>query len=243
MQSGRYREWLQNHRPAASPRVRFMALASFRTGVCVRLVFALLVGCFASNDGFAAATPLVVQSSRDPIRIVSLGQGKFRFTKGQNSATLNLVQNISGCKQRLFDVRSGETFGYNIHTRVIDETSLGNSWFVVLQVTTTSGCNAVGYCGGGTTTDLIWVRMVAKPASLRYDDKQSLVIEDCNTTVDLTNFVGQRDGDEPKLEMTNRLLRVEFDAYSASTTKHYTLEYNGRRPQDGLVITDIIVLR
>ena len=107
---------------------------------------------------FAQSSQRAVQSVKDPIQITSLNDGRFKFFKGSRRAVYNLQANIHGCTGTIFDFSTGKKFGGSVRARVLDQVSKPGLVYVVMQVTTNTGCNVQGMCGAGTTTDLIWLK-------------------------------------------------------------------------------------
>ncbi len=193
--------------------------------------FVLLVGA-----AFAQSSQRATQSASDPIRITSLDDGRFRFARGETQVVHNFQANLSGCAGTLYDGATGQEYGGSVRARVLDETHQGKLWYVVMQVTTNTGCNVQGMCGAGTSLDVIWLKF---DANLKLLKKQAVMLEDCRSSTVLTRFDGKStDGQDTALEMRNGVLSLQSsrDDYAKKTTSLLSLRYDRRTPERGLVI-------
>ena len=191
---------------------------------------------------FAQSSQRAVQSAKDPIQITSLNDGRFRFTTASRRAVYNLRANINGCTGTIFDFSTGKKFGGSVRARVIDQVSKPGLTYVVMQVTTNTGCNVQGMCGAGTTTDLIWLKF---DANLKIITRASAMVADCATSTGITEInnkpaVGLED-QELKLEMRGGVLQLRYqdDDFTKKITTVTTLRYDRKMPERGLLISSV----
>ena len=191
---------------------------------------------------FAQSSQRAVQSVKDPIQITSLNDGRFKFFKGSRSAVYSFRANIHGCTGTIFDFSTGKKFGGSVRARVIDQVSKPGLTYVVMQVTTNTGCNVQGMCGAGITTDLIWLKF---DVNLKIITRASAMVADCATSTGITEInnkpaVGLEDT-ELKLEMRGGALQLRYqdDDFTNKITTVTTLHYNRKMPERGLVISSV----
>ena len=191
---------------------------------------------------FAQSSQRAAQSAKDPIQITSLNDGRFRFVKGSRSAVYSLRVSINGCTGTIFDFSTGKKFGGSVRARVLDQVSKPGLVYVVMQVTTNTGCNVQGMCGAGTTTDLIWLKF---DTNLKVIARASAMIADCATSTEITELNNKPatgfEDQELKLEMRGGVLQLRYqdDDFTNKTTTVTTLRYNHRTPERGLVISSV----
>ena len=191
---------------------------------------------------FAQSSQRAAQSPKDPIQITSLDDGRFKFIKGSRSAVYSLQANIHGCTGQIFDFGTGEKFGGSVRARVPDQVSKPGLVYVVMQVTTNTGCNVQGMCGAGTTTDLIWLKF---DTSLKVITRASAMVADCATSTSITELNGkpapELEDTELKLEMRGGILQLKYqdDDSTNKITTVTTLRYNHQTPERGLVISSV----
>jgi hypothetical protein len=196
-------------------------------------MFVFVVGVVFAQSSSQRAT----QSASDPIRITSLNDGRFRFAQRATQLVYNFQADLSGCAGTLYDGATGEKYGGSVRARVLDETNRGKLWYVVMQVTTNSGCNVQGMCGAGVSVDVIWLKF---DATLKLFKKQAVMVEDCRSSTELTRFDGKSvDGQDTALEMRNGVLNLQSSRndYDKKTTSVLSLRYDRRTPERGFVIS------
>jgi hypothetical protein len=186
---------------------------------------------------FAQVGQPAVQSPRDPVRVTSLNDGRLRFAKGRTRVVYDLNADISGCAGPLFDGGTGQKFGGSVRARVLDQTVQTGFWYVVMQVTTNTGCNVQGMCGAGVSVDVIWLKFDAK---LKLLARQAAMVEDCRTSLELTRFEGKRsDAQDVILETRGGVLSLEskLSDFEKKTATLTILRYDRRKPDRGLAIS------
>jgi len=196
------------------------------------LLSVILVGA-----AFAQTSQPAVQSPRDPIRIASLNDGQFRFARGGKHAVYDLQSSISGCHGTLYDGGSGQKLGGSVRVRVLDQTLKAGLWYVLMQVTTNTGCNLQGMCGAGLSEDVIWLKFGAKLKLLTH---QAAMVEDCATSTELTRFDGKRiETQGVILETPGGVLSLQSkrDDFEKKTTTVTTVRYDRRMAERGLVVS------
>lgn len=192
----------------------------------------MFVGVVLAQTGQPA-----VQNPRDPIQITSLNDGQFRFARGRTRTVYDLKSSLSGCYGALFDGATGQKLGGSVRARVLDQTAQKGFWYVVMQVTTNTGCNVQGMCGAGLSVDVIWLKFDAK---LRLLARQAAMVEDCGTSTELSRFDGKRgDAQDVILEARNGELWLESkrDDVEKKISLTTTLRYDRRVPDRGLAIS------
>lgn len=201
----------------------------------------VVVGAVVSlGAAFAQSSQPAEQSPKDPVQITSLNDGRFRFVKGSRRVSYDLKTSISGCTGQVFDLGSGRKFGGSVRARVLDQASKPGSWFVLMQVSTNTGCNVQGMCGAGATTDLIWLKF---DANLKVIARASLMVADCATSAWVTELNGRPlplyDDQEIKLGLrAGRLqLRSQDDDLAKKISNITSVNYDHAAPERGLVIS------
>jgi hypothetical protein len=192
----------------------------------------MFVGVVLAQTGQPA-----VQNPRDPIQITSLNDGQFRFARGRTRTVYDLKSSLSGCYGALFDGATGQKLGGSVRARVLDQTAQKGFWYVVMQVTTNTGCNVQGMCGAGLSEDVIWLKF---DATLKLLARQAAMVEDCRTSMELSRFDGKRkEGEGVILETRAGVLSLDskLSNFEKKTATLTTLRYDRRTPDRGLVIS------
>lgn len=196
------------------------------------IITVVLVGAGLAQSGQPA-----VQSPKDPIRVVSLNDGRFRFAKGSTRAVYDLKSSINGCFGTLFDGGTNQKLGGSVRARVLDQTLKTGFWYVLMQISTNTGCNIQGMCGAGLTEDVIWLKF---STTLKLIARQSSMVEDCATSTRLTRFDGTRkEAQDVMLETRGGVLALQSkrDDFEKKTATVTTLRYDRRVAERGLVIS------
>lgn len=182
-----------------------------------------------------ADTQPAEQGRGDAVRVTSLNDGRFRFVLGPTQFVLDLESSISGCTGPLYDGATGEQYGGNVRARVLDEVRRAGFWYIVMQVSTNTGCNVQGLCGAGLSTDVLWLKLDGR---LRPVARQAASVEDCGTDTELARFDGRKpEGGDTRLEMRGGVLSLESrqDDYTRKVTTVTALRYDRRFPERGLL--------
>ncbi len=203
----------------------------------MRVLNGLIFGAVMLGAVLAQSSQPAVQSLKDPIRIASLNDGQFRFVKGRARTVYDLKSNISGCSGRLFDGGTGQKLGGSVRARVLDQTFKSGFGYVLMQVTTNTGCNVQGMCGAGLSEDVIWLKF---NSSLKLIARKSAMVEDCATDTELTRFDGKRiEAQGLILETRGGVLALQSkrDNTAQKTSRVTTVRYDRRMAERGLVVT------
>jgi hypothetical protein len=195
------------------------------------LVAVMFLGVTLAQTGQPA-----VQNLRDPIQITSLNDGQFGFSRGSTRKVYDLKSSINGCYGTLFDGGTGQKLGGSVRARVLDQVEKSGFWYVVMQVTTNTGCNVQGMCGAGISVDVIWLKFDSR---LKLLSRQAAMVEDCRTSMELTRFDGKRtEAQDVMLETRGGVLALEskLSDFEKKTATLTILRYDHRTPDRGLVI-------
>lgn len=201
-----------------------------------------LLGCCLALCGlvFAQQTQPSTQSKKDPIQITGLQDAQLRFQLGRHSSTLDLSADLNGCWTAIFDATDSKTPPAKVvlYPRVLDEVLKAGFWYVTLQINLNGGCNVQGYCGAGSVTQVLWFKY---DRSLRAVKRQSVMVSDCATNIELLKFTGRGGFDDinTELEMRRGVLELSFERADFSTKINTVsrLVYDRRLPEKGLVIS------
>lgn len=120
-------------------------LRSYLLGNLCLLALAFSLHSFAQNT-----QRYVTQGKNDPVKITCLQHGVLKLQSRTAQTTVNVKKDLYGCL-RLYDgsdpkSRPSKTDAVSI--RVLDEVIKGDKFFLLLQISTGSGCNVQGRCGG-----------------------------------------------------------------------------------------------
>jgi hypothetical protein len=201
-----------------------------------------LVACWLTLCGFVFAQQMqpATQSKKDSIQITGLQDAKLRFQNGRHSRTLDLKADLNGCWSALFDPRDSKSSPEKITLlpRVLDEVFKAGFWYVTLQINLNGGCNVQGYCGAGSVTQVLWFKF---DRNLQAITRQSVMVSDCATNIELLKFTGRGGFDDlnTELEMRDGKLELSFQKANFSTKINTVskLRYDRRLPEKGLLIS------
>ncbi len=200
------------------------------------------LACWLALCGFVFAqqSQPATQSKNDPIRITGLQDAKVRFQNGRHSRTLDLKADLNGCWSALFDPRDSKSSPKKITLlpRVLDEVLMAGFWYVTMQINLNGGCNVQGYCGAGSATQVLWFKF---ESNLKAIGRQSVMVSDCATNIELLKFTGRGGFDDfnTELEMRGAKLELSFQKanFSSKINTVSNLLYDRRHPEKGLLIS------
>jgi hypothetical protein len=186
-----------------------------------------LVACWLTLCGFVFAQQMqpATQSKKDSIQITGLQ---------------DLKADLNGCWSALFDPRDSKSSPEKITLlpRVLDEVFKAGFWYVTLQINLNGGCNVQGYCGAGSVTQVLWFKF---DRNLKAITRQSVMVSDCATNIELLKFTGRGGFDDlnTELEMRDGKLELSFQKANFSTKINTVskLRYDRRLPEKGLLIS------
>lgn len=190
-----------------------------------------------------AQTPqrYVTQGKNDPVKITYLQHGVMKLQSRTAQATINVKKDLYGCL-RLYDSsdpKSKPAATDAISIRVLDEVVKGDKIFLLLQISTGSGCNVQGRCGAGEEIGVYWFQF---NSALKQEKYQHALITSCQQDVELEEWDSKRNNDqELKLDMRNGKLALKYidhDYGQNKGDKSYSLTYDRTAPEQGLQISE-----
>ncbi len=207
---------------------------------CLVLSGLALCGLALSGLVFAQQSQPAMQSKKDPIQITGLQDAQLRFQIGRHSRTLDLKADLNGCYSAIFDATDSKTPPEKVvlFPRVLDQVLKAGFWYLTLQINLNSGCNIQGYCGAGSVTQVLWFKF---DRNLKAIKRQSVMVSDCATNIELLKFTGRGGFDDIQttLEMRGGVLELSYGRADYSTKINIVsrLIYDRRFPERGLVVS------
>jgi hypothetical protein len=203
----------------------------------------LLIVICLSGFAILAQTPqrYVTQGKNDPVKITYLQHGVLKLQSRTAQTTVNVKKDLYGCL-RLYDgsdpkSRPSKTDAISI--RVLDEVVKGDKVFLVLQISTGSGCNVQGRCGAGEEIGVYWWQF---NSALKPENYQHALITSCQQDIELDEWESKRKDDYPvKLEARNGKLALKYTKHDYAQNKgdkSYSLTYDRTAPEQGLQIRE-----
>lgn len=188
-----------------------------------------------------SAQRYVTQGKNDPVKITYLQRGVLKLQSRTAQATVNVKKYLYGCL-RLYDgsdPKSRPSTTDAISIRVLDEVVKGDKFYLLLQITTGSGCNVQGRCGAGEEIGVYWFQF---NSTLKQEKFQHALIESCQQDIGLEEWDSRRkDDQELKLETRNGKLVLKYtkhDYVQNKGDKSYSLTYDRTVPEQGLLISE-----
>jgi hypothetical protein len=181
----------------------------------------------------------VAQGKADPIKLTYLQKGVIKLESHTAQSSINIGEHLYGCLNpyNRSDPKSHPSKTDVISIRVLDEVSKGDKFYLVLQISTGSGCNIMGRCGAGEEIGVYWFQF---NSALKQEKFQEALIESCRQEVELEEGGGERDqdGEELKLEVRGGKLALKYikHDYSDSTKIRSTLSYDRAAVEQGFII-------
>ncbi|MFN7927834.1 MAG: hypothetical protein U0Y68_07785 [Blastocatellia bacterium] len=183
----------------------------------------------------------VVQGKNDPVKITYLQHGVLKLQSRTAQAMINVKKDLYGCL-RLYDgsdPKSRPSATDAITIRVLDEVIKGDKFFLLLQISTGSGCNVQGRCGAGEEIGVYWWQF---NSALKQENYQHALIDSCQQDVALEEWDGKRkDDQELKLETRNGKLALKYTKHDYAQNKgekRYSLTYDRTAPEQGLQVSE-----
>lgn len=183
----------------------------------------------------------VTQGKNDPVKITYQQHGVLKLQSRTAQATVNVKKYLYGCL-RLYDgsdpkARPETTDAISI--RVLDEVVKGDKFFLLLQISTGSGCNVQGRCGAGEEMGVYWWQF---NSALKQENFQHALITSCQQDIELEEWDSKRKDEYPvKLETRNGKLALKYtkrDYAQDNKDKSYSLTYDRAAPEHGLLIRE-----
>lgn len=202
-----------------------------------------LIGvCFVFVPAFAqTAQRYVTQGKNDPVKITYLQHGVLKLQSRTAQATVNVKKDLYGCL-RLYDgsdPKSKPAATDAISIRVLDEVVKGDKIFLLLQISTGSGCNVQGRCGAGEEIGVYWWQF---NSALKQEKYQHALITSCQQDVELEEWDSKRkDQYAVNLETRNGKLALKYTKHDYAQNKgdkSYSLTYDRTAPEQGLQISE-----
>ena len=205
------------------------------------VVGCILLVCFASSTFSQSAQRYVTQGKNDPVKITYLQHGVLKLQSRTAQTTVNVKKDLYGCL-RLYDgsdPKSRPATTDAISIRVLDEVVKGDKVFLLLQISTGSGCNVQGRCGAGEEIGVYWWQF---NSALKPESYQHALITSCQQDVELEEWDSKRNNDqELKLDMRNGKLALKYTDHDYGQNKgdkSYSLTYDRTAPEQGLQISE-----
>lgn len=202
----------------------------------------LIVICL-SVSAILAQTPqrYVTQGKNDPVKITYLQHGVLKLQSRTAQATVNVKKDLYGCL-RLYDgsdPKPKPSTTDAISIRVLDEVVKGDKVFLLLQISTGSGCNVQGRCGAGEEIGVYWWQF---NSALKPENYQHSLITSCQQDVELVEWDSTRkDQYAVKLETRNGKLALKYTKHDYAQNKgdkSYSLTFDRTAPEQGLRISE-----
>ncbi len=183
----------------------------------------------------------VTQGKSDPVKLTYLQQGVIKLQSRTAQANINIREHLYGC-MNLYDgsdPKSRPSKTDTISIRVLDEVIKGDKFFLLLQITTGSGCNVQGMCGAGEESGLYWFQF---NSALKQEKFQKELISSCRQDIEITEGAGkQSDETGFKLETRNGKLALKYTRFvfgQNRTEKYFTLAYDRATPEQGFIVKE-----
>jgi hypothetical protein len=203
----------------------------------------LLIVICLSVSAILAQTPqrYVTQGKNDPVKITYLQHGVLKLQSRTAQTTVNVKKDLYGCL-RLYDgsdpkSRPSKTDAISI--RVLDEVVKGDKVFLLLQISTGSGCNVQGRCGAGEEIGVYWWQF---NSALKPENYQHALITSCQQDIELEEWESKRkDQYTVNLETRNGKLALKYTKHDYAQNKgdkSYSLTYDRTAPEQGLQIRE-----
>jgi len=197
-------------------------------------IFLALI-CNQMAQGNQPPSPKSRGQSAAAIKVYPASGKRIRIVAGARRALVDLTDKISGCLE-LIDPhnpkwRSNQPLGI----KIIDKVRKDDKYYLVLLASAQSNCNVQGRCGAATDYTLIWLKL---GAGLKFEEKQSAVIEDCRSDIAMVDpgGVGQ---DETTIKLVGDKMTVEYgNTFDDNVRTLSRLVYDRSSPEQGFVITD-----
>lgn len=202
--------------------------------ICV-VSASLFVAVFAQT-----AQRYVTQGKNDPVKITYQQHGILKLQSRTAQANVNVKPYLYGCL-RLYDgsdpkARPATTDAISI--RVLDEVVKGDKFFLLLQISTGSGCNVQGQCGAGEEVGVYWWQF---NSALKQENFQHALITSCQQDVELEEWDGKPSDTQLKLETRNGKLALKYTKHDYGQNKgdkSFSLSYDRTAPEQGLRIVE-----
>lgn len=217
--------------------MKFMTILSLRL---LSIICLLVIALFSLS---LAQSPqrYVTQGKNDPVKITYLQHGVLKLQSRTAQATVNVKKDLYGCL-RLYDSsdpKSKPATTDAIAIRVLDEVVKGDKFFLLLQISTGSGCNVQGRCGAGEEVGVYWWQF---NSALKPENYHHALITSCQQDVNLEEWDSKgKDGDPIKLDTRNGKLALKYTKHDYAQNKGdktYSLTYDRTAPEQGLVIRE-----
>lgn len=200
----------------------------------------IILSLFIASALAQNAQRYVTQGKNDPVKITYQQRGILKLQSRTAQATVNVKPYLYGCL-RLYDgsdpkARPATTDAISI--RVLDEVVKGDKFYLLLQISTGSGCNVQGRCGAGEEVGVYWWQF---NSTLKQENYQHALITSCQQDVELEDWDGKPRDTQLKLETRNGKLALKYTKHDYGQNKgnkSYSLSYNRTTPEQGLRIVE-----
>jgi hypothetical protein len=214
--------------PIVSNEVRAM-----RKPIITSIFLALICGLTAL--GQQAPPPKSRGQNTAAVKVYPASGKRIRIVAGTKRTLVDLTSDVAGCLE-LYDSYTSKRLGNQpLGVKVIDSVRKDDKYYLVMLASAQGGCNVMGLCGAATDQTLIWLKL---GAGLKLEGKQSAVIEDCKSNLEIAD--PEYDSlDEPPIKLVNGKLTIEYgNAFDDNVRMLSRLVYDRSSPEQGFVITD-----
>lgn len=178
----------------------------------------------------------------DTPQVSALKGGKTLLTLGEKRKVIDLKDDITGCLATYdgSDLKSKPVYTKD-YLQVVDNSLVGNHFYIVLLASGQGNCNVQGRCGAATDYTLIWLKVSEE---LELVDKKAVAIENCQSDVILTQTAsGESESPENlKLSLEDEQLKVQYEENrygEKSEYKKFELVYDKLNADKGFVISEV----